>query len=123
MPEPVSIIIPVFNEEGAIASTLAAVESTMQASGRLYEVLVVDDGSEDGTAGVLAGTTARVVRHRANRGYGAALKTGIRATTHPPTGRIRSPGGRSCWPTWTRRTWWWARGRGGACTSRRSVVP
>ena len=83
MPEPVSIIIPVFNEEGAIASTLAAVESTMQASGRLYEVLVVDDGSEDGTAGVLAGTTARVVRHRANRGYGAALKTGIRATTHP----------------------------------------
>lgn len=83
MPEPVSIIIPVFNEEGAIASTLAAVESTMQASGRVYEVLVVDDGSEDGTAGVLAGTTARVVRHRANRGYGAALKTGIRATTHP----------------------------------------
>jgi glycosyltransferase involved in cell wall biosynthesis len=83
MPEPVSIIIPVFNEEGAIASTLAAVESTMEASGRVYEVLVVDDGSEDGTAGVLAGTTARVVRHRANRGYGAALKTGIRATTHP----------------------------------------
>jgi glycosyltransferase involved in cell wall biosynthesis len=32
---------------------------------------------------MLAGTTARVVRHRANRGYGAALKTGIRATTHP----------------------------------------
>jgi glycosyltransferase involved in cell wall biosynthesis len=83
MPEPVSIIIPVFNEEGAIVSTLAAVEATMQASGRVYEVLVVDDGSEDGTAGMLAGTTARVVRHRANRGYGAALKTGIRATTHP----------------------------------------
>jgi glycosyltransferase involved in cell wall biosynthesis len=83
MPEPVSIIVPVYNEEGAIASTLAAVDSTMRATGRVYDVLVVDDGSSDGTAQALAGTGARVVRHRANRGYGAALKTGIRATTHP----------------------------------------
>ena len=83
MPEPVSIIIPVYNEEGAIASTLAAVDATMRPTGRVYEVLVVDDGSSDGTADVLAGTSARVVRHRANRGYGAALKTGIRATAHP----------------------------------------
>jgi glycosyltransferase involved in cell wall biosynthesis len=83
MPESVSILIPVYNEEGAIASTLAAVEATMRQTGRDYEVLVVDDGSTDGTAQVLAGTGARVVRHRANRGYGAALKTGIRATAHP----------------------------------------
>lgn len=83
MPESVSILIPVYNEEGAIASTLAAVETTMRATGRDYEVLVVDDGSTDATVEVLAGTSARVVRHRANRGYGAALKTGIRATTHP----------------------------------------
>jgi glycosyltransferase involved in cell wall biosynthesis len=83
MPEAVSILIPVYNEEGAIASTLAAVDATMRPSGREYEVLVVDDGSSDGTAQVLAEVGARVVRHRANRGYGAALKTGIRATTHP----------------------------------------
>ena len=83
MPESVSIIIPVYNEDGAIASTLAAVDATMRATGRPYEVLVVDDGSTDGTADVLAGTSARVLRHRANRGYGAALKTGIRATVHP----------------------------------------
>jgi glycosyltransferase involved in cell wall biosynthesis len=83
MPDAVSIIVPVYNEEGAIASTLAAIESTMRQTGRAFEVLVVDDGSSDGTAQVLAGTAARVVRHRANRGYGAALKTGIRATTHP----------------------------------------
>lgn len=83
MPESVSIIIPVYNEEGAIASTLAAVDATMQATGRTYEVLVVDDGSADGSATTLASTGVRVVRHRANRGYGAALKTGIRATSHP----------------------------------------
>ena len=45
MPEPVSIIIPVYNEEGAISSTLAAVDATMRPTGRAYEVLVVDDGS------------------------------------------------------------------------------
>lgn len=83
MPEPVSIIVPVYNEEGAIASTLAAIDSTMSATGRTFDVVVVDDGSRDGTANVLAQTGARVVRHRANRGYGAALKTGIRATSHP----------------------------------------
>jgi glycosyltransferase involved in cell wall biosynthesis len=83
MPEAVSIIVPVFNEEGAILSTIAAIDATMQAEGREYEVLIVDDGSTDGTARALAGVTARVVRHRANRGYGASLKTGIRATTHP----------------------------------------
>lgn len=83
MPDPVSIIVPVYNEEGAIASTLAAIDATMQPTGRVYEVLVVDDGSADGTAPALAATSARVVRHRANRGYGASLKTGIRATTHP----------------------------------------
>ncbi|WP_239492966.1 glycosyltransferase family 2 protein [Luteitalea sp. TBR-22] len=83
MPEAVSIIIPVYNEEGAIASTLGTVDETMRSTGREYEVLVVDDGSADGTATALAAAGARVVRHRANRGYGAALKTGIRATSHP----------------------------------------
>ncbi len=83
MSEPVSILVPVYNEQGAIASTLAAIDATMQGCGRAYEVVVVDDGSTDGTAGVLAAMPVRVVKHRANRGYGAALKTGIGATTHP----------------------------------------
>lgn len=83
MTEPVSIIIPVFNEEGAIASTLTLLQETMAGSGRPYDVLVVDDGSTDGTPRVLADLDVRVVRHRANRGYGAALKTGLRETTHP----------------------------------------
>ncbi len=83
MSDAVSIIIPVYNEEGAIASTLALVAETMGRTGLEYEVVVVDDGSTDGTAAVLASTGVRMLRHRANRGYGAALKTGLRATSHP----------------------------------------
>jgi glycosyltransferase involved in cell wall biosynthesis len=83
MPEPVSILVPVYNEEGAIAATLGTIDAAMRDSGRAYEVVVIDDGSTDGTARVLAGTGARVVRHRANRGYGAALKTGLQASGHP----------------------------------------
>ena len=83
MPETVSILLPVYNEEGAIAATLAAIDETMRVSGRSYEVVVIDDGSTDGTQAVLSSSGVQVVRHRANRGYGAALKTGIRATSHP----------------------------------------
>jgi glycosyltransferase involved in cell wall biosynthesis len=44
--------------------------------------VVVDDGSEDGTAEAASVAGARVLRHRGNRGYGASLKTGIRAASH-----------------------------------------
>lgn len=83
MSEPVSIIVPVYNEEGAIAATLALITATMAGAAREYELVVVDDGSTDGTPAVLAASGVRVVRHRASRGYGAALKTGIVATRHP----------------------------------------
>jgi glycosyltransferase involved in cell wall biosynthesis len=43
------------------------------------EVIVVDDCSTDGTGDIAAAAGARVIRHRVNRGYGAALKTGVRA--------------------------------------------
>jgi dolichol-phosphate mannosyltransferase len=62
--------VPVYNEEKYVAAVLdgALLHSP--------EVLVVDDGSTDGTRDVLAGRDdVHVVRHRRNRGYGAALKT------------------------------------------------
>jgi glycosyltransferase involved in cell wall biosynthesis len=52
----------------------------MEAHGRPYEIITVDDGSEDGTAAAAEefDGPVKVLRHRSNRGYGAALKTGIR---------------------------------------------
>ncbi len=73
----VAIVIPAHNEEGAIGGVLAALQAELPAN--VIEVLVVDDGSSDRTAQVAESAGARVIRHTSNRGYGAALKTGIRA--------------------------------------------
>jgi glycosyltransferase involved in cell wall biosynthesis len=75
----VSIIIPAFNEEGGIAGTVAGVREVMARSRYDYEIIVVDDGSTDRTPERVRAAGARVVRHDTNRGYGAALKTGIRS--------------------------------------------
>lgn len=76
---PVSIVVPAYNEEGAIGAVLHRLLETLRASDLTYEVLVVDDGSLDRTAEIVAqieGVT--FLQHRVNKGYGAALKTGIR---------------------------------------------
>ncbi len=70
----VSVVIPAFNEEGALPTLL---EEISKAPGD-YEILVVDDGSSDQTGEVLKSHGVRVIRHPYNIGYGAALKTGIR---------------------------------------------
>ena len=75
----VSIVVPAYNEEHGIGPVLAQLGEVMAARGLVYEIIVVDDGSEDSTAMVAKqhkGVT--VLRHKGNRGYGAALKTGIR---------------------------------------------
>ncbi len=82
--QPFTIVLPVFNEEGGLVTTLAALRSVLPASGLTYEIIMVDDGSTDATPRLLAACTdVRVIRHPENRGYGAALKTGIRAASHP----------------------------------------
>lgn len=74
----VSVIVPAYNEESGIGPVLEQLLHVLTASRLKYEVLVVDDGSSDGTAEVAAGYGVRLLRHRRNRGYGASLKTGIR---------------------------------------------
>jgi len=76
-PGEVSIVIPAFNEAAAIGTCVRDLHSV--AAWR--EIVVVDDGSTDGTTAAAEAAGARVVRHPYNKGNGAAVKTGIRAVT------------------------------------------
>lgn len=78
----VSIVIPAFNEGAHVAQQIRDVEQIMRTSGWKFEIIVVDDGSADGTAEAAAATGARVLRRSRNRGYGAALKLGIRESNY-----------------------------------------
>ena len=84
----VTIVIPAFNEEAGIAGVLTELvrELDTRLSGIPAEVLVVDDGSTDRTAeqaATVEDPRVRVYRHDRNRGYGAAIKTGVRLACHP----------------------------------------
>jgi glycosyltransferase involved in cell wall biosynthesis len=76
-PREVSILIPAFNEAGAIATVIRE----LQAAAPWHEILVIDDASTDGTFEQATGAGARVLRHPYNKGNGAAVKTGVRAAT------------------------------------------
>jgi glycosyltransferase involved in cell wall biosynthesis len=72
-----TIIMPAFNEAQAIKPVLESL--LISDFDFVQEIIVVDDGSSDDTAGVAQAVGVRVLRHAQNMGYGAALKTGIRA--------------------------------------------
>ncbi|MBM3491312.1 MAG: glycosyltransferase family 2 protein [Alphaproteobacteria bacterium] len=75
---PLSIVMPAFNEAAGIGGVLDGLRRAMPE----VEIIVVDDGSTDGTAELLAARNdVRLLVHPFNRGYGAALKTGMRAAT------------------------------------------
>jgi glycosyltransferase involved in cell wall biosynthesis len=78
----VSIVIPAYNEEAAIRPQIEAIQAVMDRGARPYELIVVDDGSTDGTADAARRAGVRLLRLPENRGYGAALKAGIAAAQH-----------------------------------------
>jgi len=86
LPPSLSVFFPAYNDSGTIASMVIR---TVKAAAELtsdFEVIVVDDGSADGTADIadeLARTypQVRAVHHPVNRDYGAALQTGFRSAT------------------------------------------
>jgi glycosyltransferase involved in cell wall biosynthesis len=84
----VSIVIPAYNEEGAVAEALSGLLSELDGplAGLPVEITVVDDGSVDATAARvrdIRDPRVRLVQHQRNRGYGAAIKTGVRHASHP----------------------------------------
>ena len=79
----ISITVPVYNEENAIANNLRVLTNFMDGYEKNYEIVVVDDGSSDNTADIVkrvANTNRkiRLVRHAKNLGVGAALITGLK---------------------------------------------
>ena len=74
-------IVPAFNEEGRLAEMIAAlraIESRLRERKITQRIYVVDDGSTDGTRQIAETAGAdRVLRHRVNRGLGAAVRTGM----------------------------------------------
>lgn len=75
----VTVVIPAFNEEAGISDVLERIKAGLVQDA--FEIIVVDDGSTDRTSEICERSGVRVIRHAANRGYGASLKTGIRAAT------------------------------------------
>jgi dolichol-phosphate mannosyltransferase len=81
-PPSFAVVVPAFNEEAGIARCVEAVDSVLERLANRTEIIVVDDGSADGTREQLAalqGDHPRLVvaTHAVNSGYGAALRTGI----------------------------------------------
>lgn len=81
-PLTVSVVVPAYNEAEAIGPVMADLYGELKKRGLEFEILVVDDGSSDGTAAAVNPAHARVISHPANGGYGRALLTGIEAAKH-----------------------------------------
>ena len=104
-----SVVVPCFNEAGTVGALVDRVgESPWTA-----EIVVVDDGSTDGSGKVLADLLdvahprLRVITHERNRGKGAALRSAfavviwrLRRSSRTPTWSTTQPSTRCCWNRW-----------------------
>jgi glycosyltransferase involved in cell wall biosynthesis len=76
----VSVVLPVYNEIGHLGQEVKRIQSALEASGRTFEIIVVDDGSNDGSGEALEEIAGiRLIRFRTNRGAGSARKAGTAA--------------------------------------------
>jgi len=76
----VSIILPFYNEQATVEQCVGEIREAMRGRND-YEIVIVDDGSSELDVAALERLADRVCHHRENRGYGAAIKTGIRNST------------------------------------------
>lgn len=84
----ISVFLPAHNEEGNIGRVVGSFLNVLPGLAERYEVIVVDDGSSDQTAAIAQqlaekDSRVRVVRHERNRGYGAAVISGLCAAREP----------------------------------------
>ena len=87
-----SLVVPAFDERGRIERAMTEISAWRRArpGGWEWDVIVVDDGSSDGTgelarrAAAAAGLPIELLRHEENRGKGAAIRTGVLASTGDP---------------------------------------
>lgn len=80
--EEISAFFPAYNEEANIEQTLLKADKVLKKTAKKYEIIAVDDGSTDKTPEILKSlkkkiSKLKVLSHKENRGYSAALKTGL----------------------------------------------
>jgi glycosyltransferase involved in cell wall biosynthesis len=76
-----SVVVPAYNEEARIADLLDSMAKSLGALGDEYEIIVVDDGSSDGTRDRVGGDRVDLIVHERNRGKAAAVQTGLARST------------------------------------------
>lgn len=88
----VSVVIPAYNEEGAVETTVETVRAELTNAGISHEIIVVNDGSKDKTLERAEASGATVVNFPHNGGYGRSLKAGIAVSSVPLVAIIDADG-------------------------------
>jgi glycosyltransferase involved in cell wall biosynthesis len=86
--EKISVFLPTYNESGIIKNVVLNTKKVLLDSAKTWEIIVVNDGSTDGTKKIVNKLSKndpriRVVNHRENKGYGASLSTGFYSARYP----------------------------------------
>lgn len=87
-PEPLSVVIPVRDAAGVIDTAVGVWLDTLGKLGREFELIIVDDGSSDGTPQLVEQLASlrsqvRLLRHESRKGFGACLRTALAESRHP----------------------------------------